>query len=292
MSGTKRAIPCTPSSAKRPRPGGEFNSTQIMVEHITPDTAWAKEFANQIASGDIVILQLASGLQASLWKLFGQGGAKFGQAEADVVQIGDLQHVMHTHSSGETCMEDVSFLGPKVLRLLTTVLLGAGAEQLTNLLADGGTLSVARVSAHTAHSPHSISPGGIPEDAHSACVDAGLLTLLYAPSSGGSAGSGSCGGSAGSAGEVAVWAGQSLQEATMGLVTAARYSVTHISDTASSACSNPGHAVVYRMLGSPNAVLDPQRFLAPAVLLRTLWGTRTVLTVGQLTSRDESRNSV
>jgi hypothetical protein len=110
-----------------------------MVEHITPDTAWAKEFASQIASGDIVILQLASGLQASFWELFGQGGAIFGQAEADVVQIGDLQHVMHTHSSGETCMEeDVSFLGPKVLRLLTTVLLGAGAEQLTNLLADDG----------------------------------------------------------------------------------------------------------------------------------------------------------
>jgi hypothetical protein len=131
-----------------------------------------------------------------------------------------------------------------------------------------------------------------------------LLTLLYAPSSGGSAGSGSCGRSAGSAGdtstvppalilldatgqpvplsagEVAVWAGQSLQEATMGLVAAARYNVTHTSDTASSASSSPEHAVVYRMLGSPTAILDPQRFLAPAMLLRTLWGTRTVLTVG------------
>jgi hypothetical protein len=162
---TKRAGPGSPTStssvseasaAKRHRVARarEFTSK--------PDTEWVWDFASVIAAGEIAILQLSPAQQGSFEELFQKGDKLFCQAgEQDLVEIGGLQ--VHKQTSGRgrgggggsdergACREDVGFLCHKALRLLTTALCGAEADEpLTNLYNDSdSTLSLGRVHSDT-----------------------------------------------------------------------------------------------------------------------------------------------
>ncbi|KAJ1416194.1 hypothetical protein B484DRAFT_401254 [Ochromonadaceae sp. CCMP2298] len=298
MSSKRASASHDSEPAKRPRPAPQppnTTSDQIMVGQ--PDTPWARDFAALLAAGEIVKVSLSPPLQGSFQDLY--------QKAEEVFEKDDVQEVHRVEVGRGACRTDVGFICDKVLRLLTAALLGQANEPLTNLLSDDSTLSLGRVTPHALSSLQSCN---------------GLLTVLYAPSSGssgsassGSGGSGSGGSGSGgsgsdatlppaltlldalgqpvplSAGEVAVWAGGSLQEATMGLISAARYTMcTHTgsnnNNNSSSSSSTVGYGLIFHLRGSPDAPLDARRFLSEdtlARLLRSLLDRRPVLTVGQ-----------
>ncbi|KAJ1416700.1 hypothetical protein B484DRAFT_466896 [Ochromonadaceae sp. CCMP2298] len=242
------------SASKRAK-SDEFNSTQIIDGDIESDSEWAVNLAEKIAAGNIVKVPLSRRLQSCLSKIMGikEETLEKAAAESTLVEMDEKEYATVTDRD---CLDGMTKLSKGLLHVLSVILFGGedAPEPLTNLLApvdDQSNLSLFRYKGGSA-AKHE---------------DRELLTIVYAPGSNSLVDQyDQCVSLADD--EVAVWSGCALQAATAvpsyekAVIQAALHSIKPLQTTR--------YSLVFRLRGCGVALLDPTRFLSPAVLVRQL----------------------